>query len=558
MKTWKAALACGLMAGGITAGSPPAHAQGAAFPDVPANHWAYQAVQDLADKGYVKGYPDGRFLGKRAMTRYEFATVIDRMAQTITDLSAQVKAGQAVTTATGTPVTQDDLNKIQVLTDSFQKQLADIQSVTAGATSPFQAQIDAVRADILDIQANVAKAQATANNSYGAGADRKFQISGYVQARYQESGKAQDLYPSGTSAKSGTYNGNYAEGGDPESFEVRRARLKFTGAVTDNTRFGVQIDTSGAVTAGATPNQQVTVREGYVAYTFGDGKPAHAPTFTAGLFANPFGFALPSSMANFLTPERPLAFSEAGYGIWANQDYDKGVQLSYNTPQQLIGFLPGGLKLTAALVNGNGRTGENNDRHFDGVYRVGYQTPNKILGVGVSYYDGEVPAVAATTGTAYHDDRKQLFGVDGQVTTPVGVFANAEYESGKYEQLFRFTSQTASSAVDAPGNKIEGYYGQIGYSFFSKTDKPLSFFFDYDVLRRSEGSGIRFFNATNALVGLPTGQYTDENYGYGASYNLDRATRLRVYYDRPDQVAHAPGFTPEKISQTTAELQVKF
>ena len=94
MKTWKAALAVGLLSGGCVAGMNAAQAQAASFPDVPANHWAYQAVQDLADKGYVKGYPDGKFLGKRALTRYEFATVIDRMAQTIADLSAQVKANQ--------------------------------------------------------------------------------------------------------------------------------------------------------------------------------------------------------------------------------------------------------------------------------------------------------------------------------------------------------------------------------------------------------------------------------------------------------------------------------
>ena len=546
MNTWKAALAFGLLAGGVAGGALPVAAQGTTFPDVPANHWAYQAVSDLADKGYVKGYPDGKFLGKRALTRYEFATVVDRMAQTITDLSAQVKAGQAVTTPTGVPVTQDDLNKINALVDTFQKQLADIQSVTAGATSPFQDQIDAVRADILDIQANVAKAQTTANNSYGAGAGRKFQISGYVQARYQEAGKSQLLYPSGTSAKSGTYNGNYAQGGNNESFEVRRARLKVAGAITDNTSYGIQIDTSGAITAGASPNQQVTVREGYVAYTFGDGKPADAPTFTAGLFANPFGFQIPTSAAAILTPERPLAFSEAGYGIWANQDYDKGIQLSYNTPQQLIGFLPGGLKVSASLVNGNGRTGEDNDRHVDGIYRIGYQTPNKQLGAGVSYYDGQVPEAAATTGVLYNNDKKQLFGADAQYAAPFGVFANVEYENGPYQQLYRFTSQTAASAVDAPGNRIEGYYGQIGYSFFSKTDKPLSFFFNYDKLRRATAGPLK------------NDSYDDENQGYGASYNLDRATRLRVYYDRPDKVAHAPTFNPEKISQTTAEVQVRF
>src|SRR5579875_3153097 len=315
-----ASVAVGLtLLGGLSA-VPQARAQGgASFPDVPANHWAYQAVQDLADKGYVKGYPDGKFLGKRALTRYEFATVIDRMAQTITDLSTQIKAGQPVATPTGTPVTQDDLNKINALVDSFRKQLADIQSVTAGATSPFQDQIDALRADLLDVQANVAKAQQTADNSYGFGTDRKFQISGYVQARYFETGKSKTNFPQGNAATNGSYNGNYAQGGNNESFQVRRARLKVSGALTANTKYAIQIDTSGAITTASPANQQVTVREGYVAYTFGSGDQAKYPTITAGEFATPFGYELPASTANILTPERHLAFSEAGYGIMANE-----------------------------------------------------------------------------------------------------------------------------------------------------------------------------------------------------------------------------------------------
>lgn len=548
MKTWKAGLACGLLAGSITIGASPAHSQASTFPDVPANHWAYQAVSDLADKGYVKGYPNGRFLGGRALTRYEFATVIDRMVQTIGDLSATVKAGQPVTTPTGTPVTQDDLNKIQALVDGFKTQLDAIQS-QIGPAQPggvsLQDEIDALRADLQDIQANVTKAQSTADNSFGIGSSRKFQISGYVQARYSEAGKSQALYPNGTASKSGAYNGNYATGGNNEGFEVRRSRLKFTGQVTPNTKFGIQIDASGAVTPGSTGNQQVTVREGYAAYTFGDGNAAHAPTITAGLFANPFGYELPTSTATIITPERPLAFSEAGYGIWANQDYDKGVQLSYNTPQQMIGFLPGGLKLTAALVNGTGRASEEVDRHIDSIYRVAYQTPNKQLGVGVSYYDGQLPG--SGTGNAYLKERKQLFGADAQFFAPSGLFLLGEYENGIYEQRTFFTGlSTLTTGAYAPGNRIEGYYGQIGYSFFNNTPKPLSFFFSYDKLRRAaSGAG-------------SSDSYNDENLGYGAMYNLDAATRLKIYYIHPDKVAHAPGTNVGGINETIGEIQVKF
>lgn len=47
-----------------------------AFPDVPANHWAYEAVSRLAGNDIIKGYEDGKYHGDRTMTRYEMAEII--------------------------------------------------------------------------------------------------------------------------------------------------------------------------------------------------------------------------------------------------------------------------------------------------------------------------------------------------------------------------------------------------------------------------------------------------------------------------------------------------
>lgn len=49
------------------------------FVDVPLTHWAYDAVQTLAAKGVVIGYPDGTFGGQRTLTRYEFAEATARL-----------------------------------------------------------------------------------------------------------------------------------------------------------------------------------------------------------------------------------------------------------------------------------------------------------------------------------------------------------------------------------------------------------------------------------------------------------------------------------------------
>lgn len=62
-------------------GAPGAPTTGVAFSDVPQSHWAYTYVKSLADRGYLKGYPDGEFKGNLAMSRYEYAAIIYRALQ---------------------------------------------------------------------------------------------------------------------------------------------------------------------------------------------------------------------------------------------------------------------------------------------------------------------------------------------------------------------------------------------------------------------------------------------------------------------------------------------
>ncbi|MBQ4469207.1 MAG: S-layer homology domain-containing protein, partial [Synergistaceae bacterium] len=46
--------------------------------DVPMNHWAYDAIGQLAAHGILSGYPDGTYKGKQATTRYEMASALAR------------------------------------------------------------------------------------------------------------------------------------------------------------------------------------------------------------------------------------------------------------------------------------------------------------------------------------------------------------------------------------------------------------------------------------------------------------------------------------------------
>jgi hypothetical protein len=80
------------------------------FSDVPANSWAYQAIQSLAADGLVEGYPDGKFKGDRPLTRYEMAVIVARV---IAKLQAN-GAGYA---------SKSDLDKLQKLIDSLKDEL---------------------------------------------------------------------------------------------------------------------------------------------------------------------------------------------------------------------------------------------------------------------------------------------------------------------------------------------------------------------------------------------------------------------------------------------------
>lgn len=49
------------------------------FADVSWDHWAYTAVEQLAQVGVIEGYPDGKFNGAQPMTRFEFAVALSRV-----------------------------------------------------------------------------------------------------------------------------------------------------------------------------------------------------------------------------------------------------------------------------------------------------------------------------------------------------------------------------------------------------------------------------------------------------------------------------------------------
>ncbi|MBL3540425.1 porin [Aminivibrio sp.] len=74
----------------LVAFAAPAFAAANPFMDVPMNHWAYDAIGQLAARGVLSGYPDGTYKGNQPMTRYEVASAVAR-ALAVVDMTKASK-----------------------------------------------------------------------------------------------------------------------------------------------------------------------------------------------------------------------------------------------------------------------------------------------------------------------------------------------------------------------------------------------------------------------------------------------------------------------------------
>ncbi|GGR17741.1 S-layer protein [Deinococcus ruber] len=93
--------------------------------DVPAGHWAKDAIDKIVAKGIILGYPDGTFRGTQNLTRYEAAVIISRLLD-------QIAAG-TVTTTTGSTTTIDP-ETLTALQNAVQELAADLAALGVRVT----------------------------------------------------------------------------------------------------------------------------------------------------------------------------------------------------------------------------------------------------------------------------------------------------------------------------------------------------------------------------------------------------------------------------------------
>lgn len=97
------------------------------FSDVPSNHWAYDAVNKLAQAGIVDGYGDGTYKGDKTMTRYEMAQIVAKA------MNKDLNPDQKATVDQLSKEFATELNTLGVKVDGLQNQVDNMVKVSGDA-----------------------------------------------------------------------------------------------------------------------------------------------------------------------------------------------------------------------------------------------------------------------------------------------------------------------------------------------------------------------------------------------------------------------------------------
>ncbi|RQD73588.1 MAG: S-layer homology domain-containing protein [Halanaerobium sp. MSAO_Bac5] len=135
---------------------------GLSLTDVPADHWAYSAIEELIETGIVEGYPDGEYKGQRTMNRYEMAIMVNRALENIAaeqeELAEGLTMGQAEDTAA---IVQSLLEKNlgEGLTYNQASEVADlVEALTVEFEDELKAmgaELDLIAADLSELQSDI-------------------------------------------------------------------------------------------------------------------------------------------------------------------------------------------------------------------------------------------------------------------------------------------------------------------------------------------------------------------------------------------------------------------
>jgi hypothetical protein len=549
--------------------------------DVPKDHWAYKAVRDLGARGLIKGFPpDSNFIGNRIMTRYEMATIIQRVLLQIDAIYAkkidvgapeqQVKPKQieeirklveefkAELLVIGSDLTKlkEQINELSarvgVIVKKADKAAADaaaVRKVTEGA-----------KKDVAEMKKTAAAASKEIDNI--AKVQNSHKISGYIQGRFDavDVGRTSLFTNTGAGGTGQTpTNGGPAVGGPFYGFQVRRARINFTGPISSRGDYKIQVD---AQSGGA-----VGVYDANVAIA---DFPFRRVSARFGMFPPPFGYELPTSSGVRESPERSFGWgtTSADYpifktsqsatggiitpgsvnGIFVNQQRDIGAAFVWD----IAGKGNYVTQATLSVINGEGRSAggiRNSNNGVDVLGRI--EAPlafYKVKG-GLSFYYGNLalrggpPTGAAPTPVTFVNSDKILGGADLRWTSPWKTQFRAEWFGGILES-------TPDRAQFLDGNHVYAWNVMARHPLTHKLDFVTKYDEYYPISQAGKTAG-----------GLGRMELVHKTLGLGGLYRLDGAIRLRLWYAKgltPYDPSAASGPLRSRLGLITGEVQVSF
>ena len=102
------------------------------FSDVPASHWAYDAVNSMVEKGIIQGFPDNTFKGNANLTRYQMAMMTAQALAAVSEKKGNIANGDLDDLEKLTAEFADELTLLGVKITNLEDDMQDIKDGVSG------------------------------------------------------------------------------------------------------------------------------------------------------------------------------------------------------------------------------------------------------------------------------------------------------------------------------------------------------------------------------------------------------------------------------------------
>jgi hypothetical protein len=191
----------------------------------------------------------------------------------------------------------------------------------------------------------------------------------------------------------------------------------------------------------------------------------------------------------------------------------------------------------------------NSNNGVDAIARAETTLFNNKVGVGLSGYYGSLslrggpPAGTPAVPVAFKNGFRTLLGADVKWTSPWKTQFRAEYAGGLFEA-------TPDRSQFLRGNHVQSWYVMARHPFSKRFDGVLKFDEYMPISQAGKTAG-----------GLGRMELIRKTFHIGALYQLDDATRLRLWYAKaltPYDPSATAGPLRSRLGLITGEVQVVF